>query len=61
MWHLIPSQVCPFFHTTAYPVAPSSIRDPSVNIVSPGRALYLCLFLGFLLLQHFYVEGLRLL
>jgi len=39
MWHLMPSQVCPLLHTTAYPVAPSSIRDPSVNIVSPDRAL----------------------
>jgi len=38
MWALMPSQGWPFFHTTVYLAAPSSIRDPSVNIVSPGRA-----------------------
>jgi len=39
MWVLMPFQVWPFFRTTAYPAAPSSIRDPSVNMASPGRAL----------------------
>ena len=34
---LTPTQDTPFLHTTAYPVAPSSSRDPSVNMVRPGQ------------------------
>jgi len=34
----MPAQVRPLFQTTAHPAAPSSSRDPSVNMVSPGRS-----------------------
>jgi hypothetical protein len=36
MWFLTPTQDCPFCHATAYPVAPLSSRDPSVNMVIAG-------------------------
>jgi len=37
MWVSIPAQDCPFCHIIEYLVAPSSGRDLSVNMVSPGR------------------------
>jgi len=46
MWVLWPFQEGPFFHTTAYPVAPFSSRDPSVKIVSPGRLARLASFVA---------------
>jgi len=36
MWAFLPAQLRPFFHTTAYPTAPFSSRDPSVQSTSPG-------------------------
>jgi len=44
----MPTQDCPFCHTTAYLVAPLSSRDLMVNLVSPGL-LYLSLYLHHLL------------
>ena len=38
--------VVPFFQVTAYPVAPCSRREPSVNMVSPGPVRTLGLQLG---------------
>ena len=40
----MPFQDRPSFHATAYPVAPSSSRDPSVNMTSPGLSFSASLF-----------------